>query len=80
MDWGALETPLDEKPLFPVEQPDGRKNEAITQAQQLTLLRDKLMWCKWPPDAGSLARSHGLHPALVEAEIAAEDMRRRMGA
>ena len=28
IDWGALETPLDEKPLFPVQEPDGRKNEA----------------------------------------------------
>jgi len=63
-----------------MSRPQRRPNKAITQAQQLTLLRDKLMWCKWPPDAGSLARSHGLHPALVEAEIAAEDMRRRMGA
>lgn len=25
MDWGALETPLDEQPLFPVQEPDGKR-------------------------------------------------------
>lgn len=50
-----------------------RNAQAITSLRMILIQREK-----WPPDAETLARSHGLTLALVNAEIAGEDLRRRM--
>lgn len=54
-----------------------RPNKAITQTARLVALRQMLILReKWPPDAIALGQFRDLHPDLVNAEIAAEDLRR----
>lgn len=57
--------------------PQRRPNKAITQTERLSALRTMLVLReKWPPDAVALGAFRDLHPDLVNAEIAAEDIRR----